>query len=200
MPEKTVNAKKYLDSLSPRVRKKFDELSALKKPGVEVGEVFHSLHEMALDASLAASHQQKHLLLNHELAKTAWEDFQATGKIVTMGEVMPVGRRTNLEFCAEYSAMDALRQAIKYYSQHGRITQAFTELRELAEKHWHPSIQKNFETYFRRQAEKAGVELPASLKLHLEKAKQEEREGRFKEYGRRLKVQEGFKKTGRKPD
>ncbi len=68
------------------------------------------------------------------------------------------------EFKASNRAMDALRVAIEYYHEHGKLRQALTEVREVARDHWHPVIDEMWGHHFERRADDAGIKLGKNIR------------------------------------
>ena len=108
---------------------------------------------------------QRNVLATHKRAADAWVTFQKTGQKRIVGILRPPGSasQSHEDSLALGCAMVALCAAMKYYSQHGKIKEAYNDLRDIAKQHWHPAIHERWDHHFTNRAREAKVELPECL-------------------------------------
>ncbi|MBI4406833.1 hypothetical protein HY571_02875 [Candidatus Micrarchaeota archaeon] len=73
------------------------------------------------------------------------------------------GHRNKADLNAAGHALLALREALQYYAKHGQVERAYTDIRRVARRYWHPSIHKAWAHNFAAQAADLGVDLPPAL-------------------------------------
>lgn len=120
----------------------------------------------------------------HEEAVENWQRFGKTGAVPGLTGVEVLNREDDhpwkLENDAHNSARNALLAALQYYHSHGKVQDAYAELREFARQHWHSAIHTNWATEVRQALRIMRATVPAGFKEALQVEADEEARNRRK--------------------
>lgn len=106
----------------------------------------------------------------HELAAFNWQRFLSSrqARLVGIGQVYDPGESVSIEErAADAGAKSALWVALAYYAAHGKLKQAYSEIRLVARRHWHPIVADTWPLQFEHNAGK--LPIPPSLKKRIER-------------------------------